>query len=106
MQPDTVVAATVDSEKLAANAHIAPIADPFVGAAANLNSPTVLLHVRFRPDATILQIDERPAELTDEEWYKRLCARAGAKYATRVGGRGFFRLTRSELDALKVQRPN
>ncbi len=69
-------------------------------------SASVLLHVRFRPDASILQIDECPEDLSIDSWFKRLSARAGDKYATRAGGRGFFRLSRMELDALKTQRPN
>ncbi len=64
------------------------------------------LHVRFWPDGSIWRIDERPEQLNNEEWFKRLCARAGQKFQTRAGGRGFFSLTRTEVDALKVQKPN
>jgi hypothetical protein len=63
----------------------------------------VILHVRFRPDAHVWEIAERPEGLDKEEWYRLLCARAGDRYQTRIGGRGFFRLSRAELDSLKAQ---
>jgi hypothetical protein len=72
--------------------------------AAQAENAPVLLHVRFRPDATVMKIDYCPADLSPEEWFKRLCARAGDKYAARAGGRGFFRLTAVEIEALKAER--
>jgi hypothetical protein len=65
------------------------------------NAPA-MVHVRFRPDATVWQIGELPAGLDNQKWYERLCAHAGDKYEARAGGRGFFRLTRGELDALRA----
>jgi hypothetical protein len=64
----------------------------------------LLLHVRFRPDTSVLKIDYCPSDLSPEEWFKRLCARAGDKFAARAGGRGFFRLTPAELEALSAPR--
>lgn len=58
--------------------------------------------VRFHPDSRIWEIGERPESLDKEEWYKLLCERAGDKYQTRAGGRGFFRIPRAELEALKA----
>ena len=66
----------------------------------------VIIHVRFWPDSRVWEIAECPAELTKEEWFKRLCMRIGDKYQTRAGGRGFFRLTRLELESLKVSNPH
>ena len=102
MQTNTAI----DRENPPPVARIETAAEQVVAPAADLNGARILLHVRFRPDTTILNIDECPAEMTNEEWFKRLCARAGGKFATRAGGRGFFRLTRVELETLKVQRPN
>ena len=62
----------------------------------------VILHVRFHPDARVWEIAERPQDLDKEEWFKVLCARFGSKYETRAGGRGFFRLSRAELEAAKA----
>jgi hypothetical protein len=106
MQMNTAIDVAIDRESPPPVARIETAAEQVVAPAANLNSATILLHVRFRPDTTILNIDECPAEMTNEEWFKRLCARAGGKFATRAGGRGFFRLTHVELETLKVQRPN
>ncbi len=66
----------------------------------------LLLHVRFWPDTRVWEIAECPDHLDKEEWFKLLCARVGGNYRTRAGGRGFFRLTRTELEALKVRNPN
>ena len=106
MQMNTAIDVAIDRENPSLVARIETPAKNVVAPAANLNSATVLLHVRFRPDTTILNIDECPAGMTSEEWFKRLCARAGGKFATRAGGRGFFRLTHVELETLKVRRPN
>ena len=106
MQMNTAIDVAIDREIPSPVARIETAAEHIVAPAANLNSATILLHVRFRPDATILNIDECPAEMTNEEWFKRLCARVGGKFATRAGGRGFFRLTHVELETLKAQRPN
>ena len=106
MQINTAIDVTIDRENPPLAAPIEHAGERVAAPAANLNSATVLLHVRFRPDTTILDIDECPVEMTKEEWFKRLCARAGGKFATRAGGRGFFRLTHVELETLKVQRPN
>ncbi|MGA9823261.1 MAG: hypothetical protein WBQ53_00265 [Methylocystis sp.] len=103
---NTAIDVAIDRENPSLVARIETGAEHIVAPAANLNGATVLLHVRFRPDTTILNIDECPAGMTNEEWFKRLCARAGGKFATRAGGRGFFRLTHVELETLKVQRPN
>jgi len=106
MQMNTAIDVAIDRENPSLAARIETAAEHVVAPAANLNSAPVLLHVRFRPDTTILNIDECPAEMTNKEWFKRLCARAGGKFATRAGGRGFFRLTHVELETLKAQRPN
>lgn len=66
----------------------------------------LLLQVRFYPDTRVWEIAERPEHLDKEEWFKLLCARAGANFQARAGGRGFFRLTRPQLEALKIRNPN
>jgi len=67
-----------------------------------LTDSTILIHVRFRPDGIVWEITECPKELTKEEWFKRLCARAGGKFQARCGGRGMFRLSVEELEAMKA----
>jgi len=62
----------------------------------------VLVHVRFFPDGTVWEIAETPAGLSKEDWFKRLCQRAGDVFSTRMGSRGFFKLTTQRLEALKT----
>lgn len=69
-------------------------------------SDAVLLPVRFWPDTRVWEIAERPDHLDKEEWFKLLCARVGGNYQARSGGRGFFRIARTQLEALKVKSPN
>lgn len=76
-----------------------------VAVAAALDD-NVIIHIRFRPDTTVWEIGECPDHLDKEEWFKLLCKRLGSTYATRAGGRGFFRLTRVELEALKARNPS
>ncbi|MGA9601226.1 MAG: hypothetical protein WBS22_13415 [Methylocystis sp.] len=75
-------------------------------AIAATGSDDVILHVRFHPDSRIWEIAERPASLDKEQWLKLLCARFGSKFQTRVGGRGFFRISRVELESAKAPRPH
>ncbi|MGE0195165.1 MAG: hypothetical protein AB7F41_04010 [Methylocystis sp.] len=69
-------------------------------------SNSVIIHARFWPDARVWEIAECPDGLTKDEWFKLLCARVGDRYQTRAGGRGFFRISRGELDELKSLTPH
>ncbi|HTO59801.1 MAG TPA: hypothetical protein VMM15_00960 [Bradyrhizobium sp.] len=61
----------------------------------------VIIHARFAPNGTVVEISERPTGLTPQEWFNFLSDKAGDVYQTLAGGRGVFRLTRGEVDALK-----
>lgn len=66
-------------------------------------APTnVMIHARFAPNGTVVEIGERPPALTPQDWFNFLSDNAGAKYQALAGGRGLFRLTRTEADALKA----
>lgn len=65
-------------------------------------STKVLIHARFAPNGTVVEIGERPAALTPQDWFNFLSDNAGANYQALAGGRGLFRLTRTETDALKT----
>jgi hypothetical protein len=65
-------------------------------------STNVLIHARFAPNGTVIEIGERPAALTPQDWFNFLSDNAGANYQALAGGRGLFRLTRTETDALKT----
>jgi len=61
----------------------------------------VVLHARFAPNGTVVEIGERPASVAPQDWFNFLSDKAGDAYQALAGGRGVFRLTRDELDALK-----
>ncbi len=63
----------------------------------------ILIHLRFAPDGTVVEISERPRSLTPQQWFNFLSDRAGNAYQAYSGGRGVFRLTKSELDPLKAE---
>lgn len=66
-----------------------------------MDTQNVILHARFAPNGTVVEISERPAGLTPQDWFNFLSDKAGDVYQPLAGGRGVFRLTRAELDALK-----
>lgn len=66
-----------------------------------MDTQNVILHTRFAPNGTVVEIGERPEGLTPQAWFNFLSDKAGDVYQTLAGGRGVFRLTRDELTALK-----
>jgi hypothetical protein len=67
-----------------------------------MQSQNVIIHARFAPNGTVVEISERPAGLSPHDWFNYLSDKAGTAYQALSGGRGVFRLTRSEVDALKA----
>ena len=63
----------------------------------------VIIHARFASNGTVVEIGERPAALTPQDWFDFLSERVGDVYQTFAGGRGVFRLSRAEVDALKTE---
>ena len=63
----------------------------------------VLIHLRFAPDGTVVEISERPKALSPQEWFNSLCDKAGDAYQPLAGGRGVFRLTADEVEKLKAE---
>ncbi len=63
----------------------------------------VLIHVRFAPNGTVVEISERPKALSPNEWYYVLCDKAGSTYQPFSGGRGVFRLTAEEVESFKAE---
>lgn len=66
-----------------------------------MQNAEVIIHVRFAPDGTVMEIGERPAGLSAQDWFNRLSQAAGDAYQALSGGRGLFRLARGRVDALK-----
>ena len=67
-----------------------------------MSSEEVLIHVQFSPDGTVTDIGERPQTAAPQSWFNQLAVRFGEAYQPLSGGRGLFRLARSEVDALKT----
>ena len=67
-----------------------------------MDQQSVIIHVRFAPNGTVVEIGERPGGLTPQEWFNLLSERTDA-YQALAGGRGIFRLTRAVVDALKQE---
>lgn len=63
----------------------------------------VIIHARFAPNGTIVEISERPKGLDPQEWFDFLSYRAADSYQALAGGRGVFRLDRSKVDTLKAE---
>jgi len=63
----------------------------------------VMIHVRFSPDGTVVEISERPGLYTPQQWYNYLCDNVSDRYQPLSGGRGVFRLTREQLDMFKTR---
>jgi hypothetical protein len=68
-----------------------------------VESQNVLIHVRFAPNGSVVEIGERPAALSPQQWFNYLSGAAGDVYQVFAGGRGVFRLTTGRLDALKAE---
>jgi hypothetical protein len=68
-----------------------------------MESQNVMIHVRFAPNGTVVEISERPTALTPQDWFNCLSDKAGTVYQPLSGGRGLFRLTRGQVDALKAE---
>lgn len=73
-----------------------------VEASESSEAKPVVIHTRFAPNGTVVEIGERPQGLTPQEWFDYLCNNTLDKYQALAGGRGVFRLTRAETDALRA----
>lgn len=67
-----------------------------------MSQQNVIIHARFAPNGTVVEISERPGGLSPQEWFNVLSRRTDA-YQALAGGRGVFRLTREVIDALKQE---
>jgi hypothetical protein len=65
-----------------------------------MDQQNVIIHARFAPNGTVVEISERPGGLSAQEWFNVLSEKTDA-YQALAGGRGIFRLTREIIDGLK-----
>lgn len=69
-----------------------------------MSDDQVIIHARFAPNGTIVEISERPTGLTPQEWFDFLALKVGeTSYQALSGGRGIYRLTRDQLNGLKAE---
>jgi len=68
-----------------------------------VETQNVLIHVRFAPNGAVVEIGERPAGLSGQDWFYLLSEKAGDAFQPLAGGRGLFRLTRERIDALAAE---
>jgi hypothetical protein len=61
-----------------------------------------LIHLRFQPDGTVVEIGERPLNVPAQKWFNYLSGHTLNCYQALSGGRGFFRLPREKVDSLKA----
>lgn len=72
-------------------------------AAEAAESAKVVIHARFAPNGTVVEIGERPAGLDPQDWFNILSDKAAFSYQALAGGRGVFRLTRAKVAALHAE---
>jgi hypothetical protein len=65
-----------------------------------------MIHVRFAPNGEVTEISERPAGTSAQGWFNRLSQHRGNGYQPLSGGRALFRISRDEVDSLKIQPVN
>jgi hypothetical protein len=68
-----------------------------------MESQNVMIHVRFAPNGTVVEISERPTVLSPQDWFNYLSEKAGTVYQPFSGGRGLFRLAKRQVDAFKAE---
>lgn len=71
-----------------------------------MSETQVVIHVRFAPDGSVTEIGERPESLSAQAWFDRLSLSTKNSFQALSGGRGIFRLPRTEVAALKTSGLN
>ena len=67
-----------------------------------MNTDSVMIHVRFAPNGSVTEIAERPEAASAQKWFDLLTERAGDSFQALSGGRGVFRISRTDVDAMKA----
>lgn len=66
-----------------------------------MENDQIMIHVRFAPNGTVSSIGERPAALSEQDWFNLLARSTTDSYETLSGGRALFRLPKQQVDQLK-----
>ena len=70
-----------------------------------MESNQVIIHVRFASNGTVVEIGERPAGVSEQEWFNLLSCGTTDCYESLSGGRGVFRVPLEQVVSLKVACP-
>lgn len=60
----------------------------------------VVIHVRFHPTGLVNTINQRPEQISPQDWFDRLCRAAPLTYQPLSGGRGAFRIPGDDFDVI------
>jgi len=66
-----------------------------------MENDRVMIHVKFAPDGSVVDIGERPEALSPQQWFDALCKHTAGGYQPLAGGRALYQLPRTEIDSLK-----
>ena len=66
-----------------------------------MENDQIMIHVRFSPDGTVSSIGERPATLSEQDWFNLLASSTTDSYETLSGGRALFRLPKQQVEQMK-----
>ncbi|MFG1479744.1 hypothetical protein V5F53_13940 [Xanthobacter sp. V4C-4] len=67
-----------------------------------MDDQKIIIHARFSPDGTVVEISQRPTALTPQAWFNHLADNAANVYQALAGGRGVFRLDATQLAEFKA----
>jgi hypothetical protein len=63
----------------------------------------IVIHGRYAPDGTILEIGERPDGVSPQVWFNLLCVKVPESAKPLAGGRIIFRVQPGPLETLKTE---
>lgn len=68
-----------------------------------MGTDKTIIHARFAPDGSVIDIGERPDWADPQQWFNLLSYSTVNCYQSLANGRGVFRIVPQELAALKTR---
>jgi hypothetical protein len=68
-----------------------------------MNTTKTILHAKFTPSGSVIDIGERPDWADPQQWFDFLSYSTVNCYESLANGRGIFRIAPEELAALKIR---
>ena len=68
-----------------------------------MSTNKTIVHARFAPDGSVLDISERPDWADPQQWFNILSYGTVNSYQALTNGRGVFRIAPEELAVLKTR---